>query len=55
MATMLFDLQADPGQLHPIENPDVEAVMLNHLVRLMHQNDAPAEQFTRLGLLGQAG
>ena len=50
MTTMLFDLQTDPGQLHPIYNPDQEAVMLQHLIRLMKQNDAPAEQFVRLGL-----
>jgi arylsulfatase A-like enzyme len=51
METMLFDLQVDPGQLNPIENPDVETLMLEHLVKLMKQNDAPAEQFARLGLL----
>jgi arylsulfatase A-like enzyme len=50
MATMLFDLQADPGQLHPVHGPDQEAMMLQHLIRLMKQNDAPAEQFVRLGL-----
>jgi arylsulfatase A-like enzyme len=48
--TRLFDLQTDPAQQHPIEDPSVEARMIDHLLRLMQQNDAPAEQFERLGL-----
>ena len=48
--TLLFDLQADPGQEHPIQDPAVEARMVEHLVRLMKENDAPPEQFERLGL-----
>jgi arylsulfatase A-like enzyme len=50
MVTMLFDLQSDPGQLQPIQNPDIEARMIEHLLRLMKRNDAPEEQFARLGL-----
>jgi chorismate mutase len=50
MATLLFDMQTDPDQLHPIHDPDQEALMLQHLIRLMKQNDVPAEQFVRLGL-----
>jgi hypothetical protein len=48
--TLLFDLQADPGQEHPIQDPAVEKRMIDHLVRLMRGNDAPPEQFVRLGL-----
>ncbi len=48
--TMLFDLQTDPLQLDPLQNPAVEALMIEHLLRLMQQNDAPAEQYARLGL-----
>lgn len=48
--TMLFDLQEDPGQTEPIQDPAVEERMIQHLVRLMQENDAPAEQFARLGL-----
>jgi arylsulfatase A-like enzyme len=48
--TMLFDLRADPGQERPIGDPAVEAAMTQHLVRLMAENDAPAEQYERLGL-----
>ncbi|HCU36104.1 MAG TPA: sulfatase [Armatimonadetes bacterium] len=48
--TMLFDLQEDPGQEHPLDDPDVEDMMIDHLIREMRANDAPAEQYTRLGL-----
>ena len=50
--TMLFDLESDPGQEHPIDDPEVEKIMIEHLVRLMKENDAPPEQFQRLGLTG---
>lgn len=50
LATMLFDLQTDPRQLHSIQNPDVETEMVKHLLRLLRRNDAPTEQFVRLGL-----
>jgi hypothetical protein len=48
--SLLFDLEADPRQEHPLEDPRVEAKMIAHLVRLMKENDAPVEQFERLGL-----
>lgn len=50
LGTMLFDLQSDPGQLTPIEDAGVEAAMTAHLLRLMQRNDAPPEQYARLGL-----
>ena len=50
LQTMLFDLQTDPHQENPIDDPEVEAMMVQHLVRLMQENDAPPEQFERLGL-----
>lgn len=50
--TLLFDLQEDPKQEHPIDDPEVEERMVRHLVRLMKENDTPREQFERLGLLG---
>jgi arylsulfatase A-like enzyme len=50
--TMLFDLQHDPRQERPIDDPAVERKMIDHLIRLMGENDAPAEQFERLGLPG---
>jgi len=48
--TMLFDLKNDPQQEHPIDDPEIEEMMIAHMVRLMKENDAPAEQFQRLGL-----
>ena len=50
LGTLLFDLEADPKQEHPIDDPGIEAMMIEHLVRLMKENDAPLEQFQRLGL-----
>ena len=48
--TMLFDLEEDPGQQKPIRNPEAEAKMRAHILRLMKENDAPAEQYKRMGL-----
>lgn len=50
LQTMLFDLASDPYQERPLRDPAVEALMIAHLVRLMRANDAPPEQFQRLGL-----
>ncbi len=47
---LLFDLDADPNQLHPLQDAVIEARMVRLLIRLMKENDAPAEQFVRLGL-----
>jgi hypothetical protein len=49
---MLFDLQTDPKQEHPLDDPAIEEMMVKHMVRLMKENDAPSEQFERLGLPG---
>ena len=48
--TLLFDLEADPAQGKPIRDPKVEQRLIDHMMRLMKANDAPAEQFERLGL-----
>lgn len=48
--TMLFDTSNDPGQLTPITDPAVEERMIRLMVKLMKDNDAPPEQFERLGL-----
>ena len=47
---MLFDTQVDPQQQSTIDDPAVEKMMIDHMVDLMKANDAPPEQFTRLGL-----
>ena len=48
--TMLFDLHHDPQQMNPITDPIVEERMIHLMVELMQRNDAPKEQFERLGL-----
>lgn len=48
--TLLFDLEKDPEQENPIDDKELEEMMKKHLVRLMKSNDAPVEQYERLGL-----
>jgi arylsulfatase A-like enzyme len=47
---LLFDLQSDPQQHMPLQNAEIEQMMLAHAVRLMRECDAPPEQWQRLGL-----
>jgi hypothetical protein len=48
--SLLFDLQHDPHQEHPIIDTDIEKKMISALVEEMKQNDSPVEQFERLGI-----
>ena len=48
--TLLFDLESDPEQQNPLIDDELELRMIKHLVDLMRINDAPAEQYERLGL-----
>lgn len=48
--TLLFDLDTDPEQTQPLDDPQTERRMAELLVRLMRENEAPAEQYQRLGL-----
>lgn len=48
--SLLFDLSQDPEQLDPIDDPQLEAMIINALIQTMQRYDAPAEQFVRLGL-----
>lgn len=48
--TLLFDIERDPKQEKPISDQAVEKMMILHLARLMKENDAPPEQYERLGL-----
>ena len=50
--TLLFDLESDPKQENPIQDEEIEGRMVAHMVRLMQWNDAPPEQYERLGLAG---
>lgn len=47
---LLFDVQADPKQEHPIDDPAKKAQLCREIVRLMKENDAPAELYPRFGL-----
>ncbi len=46
----LFDLVKDPNQRSEIIDKDIETKMIKHIKRLMKENDAPIEQYERLGL-----
>ncbi|MDD5791347.1 MAG: sulfatase [Erysipelotrichaceae bacterium] len=46
----LYDLDNDPNQLKPIEDKELETRMKEELVKLMKENDAPKEQYERLGI-----
>ena len=48
--TRLYDLNSDPGQESPLDDPEVERRMTALMQRLMAQNEAPPEAFTRLGM-----
>ncbi len=48
--TVLYDLEKDPGQMTPVTDPETEERMLRSMAALMKENDAPREQFTRLGM-----
>jgi arylsulfatase A-like enzyme len=48
--TLLFDLETDPGQMNPLADEEIEQHMIRLLVKLMQENDAPLEQYERLGL-----
>lgn len=48
--TLLYDLETDPDQKHPLDDPALELRMAGLLVDLMRANDAPASQYERLGL-----
>ena len=48
--TMLFRMDQDPAQLHPVNDPEQEARMLALMACLMRENDCPPEQFQRMGI-----
>ena len=48
--TMLFDMENDPKQEHPVHDEDIEARMKQYIHECMMQNDAPPELYTRLGI-----
>jgi hypothetical protein len=48
--TLLFDLATDPHQENPIQDAALEERMIRLLIDQMKANDAPPEQYVRLGL-----
>lgn len=47
---LLFDLTADPEEFRPVNNNTLKIKLMNDMLRLMHQNNAPIEQYRRIGL-----
>ena len=47
---LLFDLSVDPQQEHPLRDAAVEQRLIGLMTGLMRANDAPIEQYERLGL-----
>lgn len=48
--TRLYDLDSDPRQETPLDEPAAEARMVGYMKSLMQANDAPPEAFARLNL-----
>lgn len=46
----IYDLQADPDQNHPIQDPVLEAKLASQMQLLMQYHDAPSSQYRRVGL-----
>ena len=47
---LLYDVKKDPLQLNPIQNKEVEEKFIQAMKEKMSENDAPSEQFIRLGI-----
>ena len=48
--TRLYDVKNDPAQKNILVNPEIEKRMILLMVKLMKENDCPAEQFIRMEL-----
>ena len=48
--TMLFDIENDYAQEHPIQDAALESACAAQLKACMERYDAPAEQYTRMGI-----
>ena len=47
---LLFDVESDPDQTQPLEDPEIESRLADRMKALMEAADAPPEQFVRMGL-----
>ncbi|MGI6005914.1 MAG: sulfatase [Ruminococcus sp.] len=48
--SLLFDLETDYAQEHPIQDEELEKQMIAGLKKCMADHDSPAEQYERLGI-----
>lgn len=48
--SLLYDLQQDPSQKVPIQNDAIELRLLTQMQQMMRANEAPAEQYERIGI-----
>lgn len=46
----LFDLKCDPNQTEELEDLEKEVELINQMKRMMIENEAPIEQFQRMGI-----
>ena len=49
-ATLLFDIEQDPGQTQPLDDVEIETRMIKLMLMEMARNECPLEQYQRLGL-----
>ncbi len=49
--TVVYDLDADPSQTTPLQDPALEAGLASKLTALLRSNEAPAELYARYGLV----
>ncbi len=47
---LLFNVEDDPQQQNPLQDPAIEQRMIGVMKQLMETNDAPPEQYARLGI-----
>lgn len=55
MQSLLFDLETDYAQLHPLKEREIETDICRKLTAGMREAQAPEEQYRRLGLNGSGG
>lgn len=46
----LYDLEKDPGQTTKLKDPETELRLIRKMMDMMKRNDAPEEQYKRMGL-----
>ena len=49
----LYDLETDPGQTTPLNNPEIETHLCQQIIANMARLDAPQEAYWRFGLQTQ--